>query len=70
MKIVFDIELMKPGCVLLQASLGGEPELAHRFSTSDWLLFPTPGLKLYEINEEQLNKLVNMVENLRKVRKK
>ena len=62
MKIAFDIELMKPGCVLLQASLGGDPQLASRFDTRHWLLYPTPNLRVYEVTEEQLNQLVQIVE--------
>lgn len=61
MKIAFDIEQMRPGCVLLQAALGCNSFLAHKFPTESWLLFPTPGLKVYEITEEQLPMLVSKV---------
>jgi hypothetical protein len=57
---------MKPGCVLLQASYGCESCIAHEFDTRDWLLAPTPDLKVYEVTEEQLKKLVGMTERKRK----
>src|SRR5271167_1485008 len=38
MKFCFDMKLMRPGCVLLAAALGGDTELAKKFSTEIWLL--------------------------------
>lgn len=60
-KIAFDIEQMKPGCVLLQAALGCQSSIAHRFPVESWLLAPTPGLKVYEITDEQLTILTERV---------
>ena len=62
MKIAFDTEEMKPGCVLLQATMGCDSAMAHLFSTAHWLLAPTPNLKVYEVNDSQLDQLVEMVE--------
>lgn len=62
MKIAFDIELMRPGCALLQAAMGCGTSIAHHFPVESWVLTPTPGLKVYEITEHQLPKLVAMVE--------
>jgi len=61
MKLAFDIELMRPGCVLLQAGMGCDPQLAHEFPASTWLLAPTPNLEVYETSETQLRQLVTMV---------
>lgn len=62
MKIVFDIGLMRPACVLVQAALGGDPEVAHRFPLNSWLLAPTDGMKVYELTEEQIPILVGKVQ--------
>lgn len=67
MKIVYDISLMKPGCVLLQASYGCDPLLAHNFATQTWLLAPTPGLRVYEVTESQLEILVERTHTTHKV---
>lgn len=64
MKIAFDADLRRPGCVLLQAALGGTPELASHFPTESWLVAPTPGLRLYEVTEDQLEILVQMSSKL------
>jgi hypothetical protein len=64
-RIAFDIEEMRPGCVLLQAILGGHTQIAHEFETRDWLLEPTPGLRVYEVTKEQLAQLVVKVETNR-----
>ncbi len=63
MKIVYDTELMRPGCVLLQATFGCNPDLAHRFKTEHWLLAPTDNLKVYPVTESQLDQLVEMTED-------
>jgi hypothetical protein len=58
---VYDCELCRPGCVLLQAGLGGSASLAHEFPVESWLLAPTPGLKKYKLeNREQLDKLIRL----------
>lgn len=62
MKLVFDMKLKRPACVLLQAVLGGDKGIANRFSSELWLIEPTPDMKLYEINKEQLDKLVEYMD--------
>ncbi len=61
MRIAFDCELMRPGCVILQAALGGSAPLAMMFPTESWLVAPTKELKVREITEAQLDMLVRMV---------
>lgn len=62
MKIVFDISKMQPACAILQAVMGGDTAAASRFPSSRWLIAPTPGMRLYEINDTELNWLAAKVE--------
>lgn len=62
MKIAFDIDKMKPACVLLQAAMGGDPEAANAFNSKHWLIAPTEGMKVYPVTDEQLRALVAKVE--------
>jgi hypothetical protein len=59
--IAFDVQAMRPGCVLLQAAYGCSPSVAHGFPTEAWLLAPTDTLRVYEVSPEQLAKLEQMV---------
>lgn len=60
MKIAYDTELKRPGCVLIQAAMGGDPKVAHEFPTSSWLTAPTKDMKVYPVNEKQLAYLVQL----------
>lgn len=53
--ILYDTELRRPGCVLLQAVAGGDPEAFRRFfgGADDWLVTPTPGMRLMYGTEEE-----------------
>ena len=62
MKIAFDIDVMKPGCAIIQAAMGGTEGVASAFPVESWQITPTPGMKLREITPEQLIQLVEMVE--------
>lgn len=56
--IVFDIEQMRPACVILQALLGGDGEaLKEFFGTEGWLVNPTPDMKRYEATPEQWRRI-------------
>ena len=61
MKIAFDIELMKPGCALLQAAMGGTEGIANYFDSRDWIIAPTKGMKIYEVDKAQLLQIVEKV---------
>lgn len=55
--LVYDLDLLRPGCVLLQAALGGTVPPAvfsDLFDAADWILGPTPGLKLYQVTQPEL----------------
>lgn len=63
MKIVYDITTMQPGCVLLQAALGGtvpNTRFQQLFPSEHWLIAPTPNMACYPVTEEQLEKLSAM----------
>ena len=62
MKIFYDCELRRPACVLIQAALGGDAVAAQAFDPAHWLLAPTPGMRLYEVDEGRLAKLVRMTQ--------
>ena len=48
--LVYDADLRRPGCVLIQAAMGGSTSAAQLFSTASWLLAPTPGMKVYSVD--------------------
>ncbi len=55
--LVYDVELRRPGCVLLQAALGGTvppARFSELFDASNWILGPTPGLRLYRVTDAEL----------------
>ena len=52
----YDMDLMRPGCVLLQAAMGGSVPAANRFPTESWLTHLTPGMRLYSIPAGELDK--------------
>ncbi len=58
MKLAYDRELKRPACVLLQAALGCGPYIGNRFHPATWLLTLTPGMRVYEVTEEQLEKII------------
>ena len=64
MRIAFDMQKMRPGCPLVAAALGACTEAANRFNVEDWLLYPTPGMKVYDITEAQIKALLMVMPNL------
>lgn len=59
-KILYDVELMRPGCPLLAAGLGANTMICHEFDSRMWLTHPTPGLHVYELHSEtQLAMLIH-----------
>lgn len=69
MKIAFDIELMRPACVLLQAAYRCDFSLADLFPTETWLLSPTKDMKIYNIELPQVNLLVEKTRRFHEKRK-
>lgn len=62
MKIAYDCELRRPGCVILQAAMGGSSEAAKMFPVESWLVAPTDGLNVYPVTRGQLKVLIEMTE--------
>jgi len=60
MKIAYDCELKRPGCVILQAAMGGSSEAAKMFPAESWLVAPTDGLSVYPVTRGQLKTLIEM----------
>jgi hypothetical protein len=60
--IIYDPSLKRPGCVLLQAALGGTDGIAEVFPDASWLLAPTDGMGLYEVDDAQLKQLITITE--------
>lgn len=65
MKVLYDTKLMRPGCVLMAAVFSANTHAPQKFDTRDWLLSPTPDMKVYETTPEQLTQLVKMTEQHR-----
>jgi hypothetical protein len=59
-KLAYDVELMRPACVLIAVAMGADRSPTLRFPSERWLLAPTSGTHVYEINEVQLGRLVAM----------
>lgn len=53
--LLYNIEQRKVGCVLMQATLGGDSDLCRYWN--DWEIDSTEGMKLYPITVEQAKKL-------------
>lgn len=62
-RLAYDLSQGKVGCVLLQAAMGGDARIASRIDTKDWLLAPTPNLRVYAMTDEQVEQLVAMHES-------
>lgn len=58
MRLCYDFKLLRPGCVLLAAAMGGDSNLAKRFPSEMWLLDLTPDLKVYELTEGEFEFLL------------
>lgn len=51
--IAYDTTLYRPGCVLIQAHMGGNSEFCAEFHTDLWVLHPTPNMKLYPVRDRK-----------------
>ena len=53
-RMAYDFDLKRPGCVLMQAVMGGDSNAVSRlFDCKGWLLAPTPGMRLVLGTEEE-----------------
>jgi hypothetical protein len=61
MRIVYDTKLKQPGCVLIQSAAGCTvPRFHELFPSERWLTFPTPDMKIYDVTDEQLEKMAKI----------
>lgn len=61
--IAYDCDLRRPGCVLMQAVMGGDSSAVSKlFDSSSWLLSPTPGMRVIAGTEEEWKKAVKITE--------
>jgi hypothetical protein len=66
-KIAYDTKLCRPGCALIQAAMGCDPNIADNFDTRDWLLVPTDDMGVFPIlSDDMLMALVRKTERNRK----
>jgi hypothetical protein len=54
-RMLFDLELMRPACVILQAISGGDTAAFRRYfgGADNWLTSPTPGMKMVSGTAEE-----------------
>lgn len=57
-RLLYDVTLMRPGCVLLQAMAGGNVDGLTLQSIGEWLTAPTPDMKMYTATDETLDMMV------------
>jgi hypothetical protein len=62
MRLAYDLTLRRPACAILAAALGGDVALVHAFNAENWLIHPTPDMKVYNITSEQLALLLDREE--------
>lgn len=56
-RIVYDPVLKRPGCILLQVLMGGTVGTEDIFMMGDWLVDPTPNMRVFEVTEAELELL-------------
>ncbi len=60
-KLVYDTDLKRPACVLLQAVMGGSTQLLNDLHFKGaWLIVPTPGMKLLAATRSQWEHVAKM----------
>lgn len=68
LRVAYDVELMRPACVLIAAAMGADTAPCHAFDASDWLVELTPGMAVYETTPDQLLELVAVTARSRALR--
>lgn len=68
LSIAFDIDKMRPACVLLQVAMGASislEKLMKYFPDVDvWLPAPTPSMRVYKTTEDELLRLSRKIAGL------
>lgn len=61
--LIFDVDLMRPGCVLLQAAGGGDRDLLMAlFPSETWLDAPTDGMGRYVGTDEEWEQIARVTQ--------
>lgn len=59
--LVYDTDLRRPACVLIQAIAGGDRgTLMRLFDAETWLVNPTPGMKCIRGTREEWEKVARL----------
>lgn len=59
--LVYDPKLRRPGCVILQAAMGGTlPDFNDIFDSETWLINITPDLRPYRVTKEQAKRIAEL----------
>jgi len=56
--LVYDLSLKRPACAILQAVFGGDQGIAGEFPSEHRLTAPTSGMKVYQISNFELEKVI------------
>ena len=57
--VAYDVELMRPGCAIVQRVFGGSISNEDLHRMDGWLTSPTPGMKLYTLRDkDELERLI------------
>jgi len=62
-RLAYDVQLRRPGCVIVQATVGAGRDGARAcqaFDCRHWLLAPTPGMQVMTVTRDQFHQLVDM----------
>jgi len=66
-KIAYDVKLKRPGCAIIQAGYGCDPQVVAGFDSRLWLVAPTPDMKVYPLTDDaQLRQLIALTEEANK----
>lgn len=62
----FDCTLRRPGCVNVQAGLGGTSTVCHLFETDLWVLYPSPDMRVYNMPLSHWRRVADQLETERR----
>ena len=59
--IVFDVELRRPACAIVNAVLGGDHAAPMYFDPETWLVAPTPGMRPFRVRRETIESVAKQL---------
>lgn len=60
--VAFDLELMRPACPLVAATLGADTHVPNLFPPESWVLVKSHGMHVYPTTAGELKELVRRIE--------